>query len=120
MVSPHVLETSAPVGSSARMIGESIEQWQNADDALQPSGKCSLQSSKSTDYKACKTSGTLHLRELARNGLIKRVVFNELPLRVDYSITEHGKSVYKLLMTMFEWGKTHLNMLEEQKTTPNY
>jgi DNA-binding HxlR family transcriptional regulator len=58
---------------------------------------------------------TLHLRELERDGLIKRVVFNELPLRVEYSITEHGKSVYKLLMTMIEWGKIHLSKLEEQR-----
>jgi DNA-binding HxlR family transcriptional regulator len=58
---------------------------------------------------------TLHLRELERDGMLKRVDFNELPLRVEYSITEHGKSVYKLLMTMIEWGKIHLKMLEEHE-----
>lgn len=62
---------------------------------------------------------TLHLRELERDGLVRRVIVDELPLRVDYSITEHGKSVYKLLMTMIEWGKTHLAMLEEQAPKPN-
>ncbi|NBC67386.1 transcriptional regulator [Paenibacillus sacheonensis] len=63
---------------------------------------------------------TLHLRELERDGLIKRVIVDELPLRVDYSITEHGKSVYKLLMTMIEWGKTHLTFLEEQELKLQY
>jgi DNA-binding HxlR family transcriptional regulator len=58
---------------------------------------------------------TLHLRELERDGLVRRIVYDELPLRVEYSVTEHGKSVYKLLMTMIEWGKTHLDMLEEQR-----
>jgi DNA-binding HxlR family transcriptional regulator len=57
---------------------------------------------------------TLHLRELERDGLIQRVVFDELPFRVEYLITEHGKSVYKLLMTMIEWGKVHLDFLEQQ------
>lgn len=63
---------------------------------------------------------TLHLRELEHDGLIKRAVFDELPLRVEYSITEHGKSVYKLLMTMIEWGKIHLNSLEKQEELPEY
>jgi DNA-binding HxlR family transcriptional regulator len=47
---------------------------------------------------------TLHLRELERDGLIHREVYREVPPKVEYSMTELGRSLEPLLRFMSEWG----------------
>jgi DNA-binding HxlR family transcriptional regulator len=47
---------------------------------------------------------TLHLRELERDGLIHREVYREIPPKVEYSLTELGRSLEPLLRFMSEWG----------------
>jgi DNA-binding HxlR family transcriptional regulator len=47
---------------------------------------------------------TLHLRELERDGLIHREVYREVPPKVEYSLTEMGRSLEPLLQFMSEWG----------------
>jgi DNA-binding HxlR family transcriptional regulator len=47
---------------------------------------------------------TLHLRELERDGLVHREVYREVPPKVEYSLTEMGRSLEPLLRFMSEWG----------------
>jgi DNA-binding HxlR family transcriptional regulator len=47
---------------------------------------------------------TLHLRELERDGLIHREVYREVPPKVEYSLTEMGRSLEPLLRFMSQWG----------------
>jgi DNA-binding HxlR family transcriptional regulator len=47
---------------------------------------------------------TLQLRELENNGIVNRVVYAEIPPRVEYSLTEAGKSLEPVLLTMLNWG----------------
>ena len=55
---------------------------------------------------------TQQLRELEEDGLVTRHVFKEIPLRVEYELSETGKSLLPLLSAMKEWGKTVLPKLE--------
>lgn len=48
---------------------------------------------------------TQSLRELEADGLVNRTVFQEVPLRVEYELTELGKSLHPLLTQMCEWGE---------------
>jgi DNA-binding HxlR family transcriptional regulator len=48
------------------------------------------------------------LRELERDDLIQRDVYNEKILRVEYSLTDYGQSLTSLLMAMSTWGKEHM------------
>lgn len=48
---------------------------------------------------------TNQLRELESDGLITRTCYAEIPPRVDYAITEKGKSLYPILELMCEWGE---------------
>jgi DNA-binding HxlR family transcriptional regulator len=52
---------------------------------------------------------TQQLRELERDGLLDRRVFAEVPPRVEYSLTEKGRTLTPLLSLMCEWGKQHLD-----------
>lgn len=57
---------------------------------------------------------TQQLRELEADGLVHREVFAEVPPRVEYSLTELGRSVVPILKMMCQWGKDYLEMSEEQ------
>ncbi|RZJ80041.1 MAG: HxlR family transcriptional regulator [Flavobacterium sp.] len=44
------------------------------------------------------------LRELESDGLIKRVVYPEVPPRVEYQLTELGSTMEPMLIAMSDWG----------------
>ncbi|HEY3362034.1 MAG TPA: winged helix-turn-helix transcriptional regulator [Methanosarcina sp.] len=50
---------------------------------------------------------TKQLRELVADGMIERTVYPEVPPRVDYSITDDGRSVFPVLMALNEWGNEY-------------
>lgn len=52
---------------------------------------------------------SIHLKELEEEKLIARNVYNEVPPRVEYSITEYGKTLEPLLERISEWGDKHFN-----------
>lgn len=50
---------------------------------------------------------TLQLREMEADGAISREVFPEVPPRVEYQLTELGRSLEPLLLAMRSWGETY-------------
>ena len=50
---------------------------------------------------------TQRLRDLERDGIIRRKVYAQVPPRVEYSLTRHGQSLRPLLELMAAWGKKH-------------
>ena len=52
------------------------------------------------------------LKELEINGLVDREVFNTMPVSVQYSLTDYGKSLDKVIETMRDWGLTHRNKIK--------
>ncbi len=51
---------------------------------------------------------THQLRELERDGIVMRKVFDESPARVEYSLTEYGKSLGPAIEAACAWGMRHL------------
>jgi len=50
---------------------------------------------------------TLQLRQLEDHGVIRREVFAEVPPRVEYSLTERGRTLAPVLEAMKQWGETY-------------
>ena len=51
---------------------------------------------------------TKQLRELEEDGIILRTVYPEVPPRVEYSITDFGKTLIPVLQALCEWGTIYL------------
>lgn len=51
---------------------------------------------------------TQQLRELEDDKLIKRKVFPVVPPKVEYSLTDLGRSLEPTLVSMFDWGSGYL------------
>lgn len=52
------------------------------------------------------------LRELERDGIVSRVVYAEVPPRVEYEITELGHTMRPMLNAMSDWGNAHRSLNE--------
>jgi len=48
---------------------------------------------------------TNQLKELEKEGVISRTVYPEVPPRVEYTLTEKGKTLMPILELMCEWGE---------------
>lgn len=55
---------------------------------------------------------TERLRELARDGLVERTFFEQIPPRVEYSLTELGRSAHPLYQAVCAWGEEHLPQVD--------
>lgn len=58
---------------------------------------------------------TTQLRELERDGIIRRVIFAEIPPRVEYNLTETGKSLLPIIELMKEWGNENILKVKGEK-----
>ena len=51
------------------------------------------------------------LKELEKDGLVNRKVYRQVPPKVEYSLTDIGKSFVPVLNSMFQWGKSYASYL---------
>jgi len=51
---------------------------------------------------------TQQLRELEADGLVHREVYPQVPPKVEYSLTEKGRSIYPILELMCSWSRQYL------------
>ena len=64
---------------------------------------------------------TNNLKELEKNGLVIRKVYPEVPPRVEYSLTDIGRSLQPILDSMFDWGNNYReNQIQIEKMQQNY
>jgi DNA-binding HxlR family transcriptional regulator len=52
---------------------------------------------------------TQHLRQMEEDGLVLRTIYAEIPPRVEYSLTNKGKSLKPIIDAMHEWGIALIN-----------
>lgn len=78
---------------------------------------CSLHTNGSTRYNELKrkltgisnTMLTKSLKELEADGLISREEYVEVPIRIEYKITEKAKNLIPILKDLAKWGLTLCN-----------
>lgn len=50
------------------------------------------------------------LRELEADGLIHREVFAQTPLRVDYSLSDRGRTFSPIILALKDWGDANMDL----------
>lgn len=68
---------------------------------------------------------TQQLRELEKDGLVQRHIYAQVPPKVEYSLSEAGKSILPVLDSLCQWGLcyiaaldgTQINTLEDEGKT---
>jgi DNA-binding HxlR family transcriptional regulator len=56
---------------------------------------------------------TQQLRELEDDGLVKRQIFEQVPPKVVYSLTDYGWSLKPVLDAMCAWGEKHIEQEDQ-------
>ena len=54
----------------------------------------------------------LQLREMEASGLVHREVYHQVPPKVEYSLTDFGRSLNTALAPLGEWGEQHMERIE--------
>lgn len=53
------------------------------------------------------------LRDLERDGVVSRKDYQEVPPKVEYTLTPFGRSLKVALTPLCDWGKRHMKRIEE-------
>lgn len=56
---------------------------------------------------------TNQLRELEADGLINREVFAQVPPKVEYSLSDRGRTFIPILLSLSEWGEANMDLFEK-------
>lgn len=56
---------------------------------------------------------TNQLRELEADGIIERIIYAEIPPRVEYKITAFGETLLPIIDNMYKWGIQHMKTGKE-------
>lgn len=59
---------------------------------------------------------TQTLRHLERDGLVTRTVQAQVPVRVDYELTDLGRSLTGPLAVLTAWARDHIGVIEQART----
>src|SRR5260370_12070263 len=60
---------------------------------------------------------TRTLRNLERDGLVKRTVYHVVPPRVEYALTPLGETLSELLKEICTWAETHFAEIEDAQVS---
>lgn len=108
-------EDWCPVTTTATLIGK---KWHPVivhrllDDG--PSGFNDLQ--ESVDGISSKVLSD-SLDDLQEKRLVNREIVSEKPFRVEYSLTDHGKSLEPLIVEMRDWGLEHIDEAADRESS---
>ncbi|WP_116201528.1 winged helix-turn-helix transcriptional regulator [Amycolatopsis circi] len=59
---------------------------------------------------------TLTLRRLIEDGLVTRTAFAEVPPRVEYGLTDLGRTLVPLVMALAEWAMAHHEQINAHRS----
>lgn len=100
-----VQKENCPVATTLELIGgkyKALILWHLAEKKLR------FSELKKAIQGATPKMLTQQLRELEAHNLIHREVFAVVPPKVEYSLTELGRSLMPILVSMRDWGSSYL------------
>ena len=102
------LERHCPVAATLRLMGgkyKALILWKLMEHSLRFSEL----------RRVSQRTLTNQLRELEADGLLSRKVYPVVPPRVEYSLTDFGRSIRPVLEAMGVWGSAYLARLQQEE-----
>ena len=102
---------NCPVEATLDLIGgkyKALILWHLSD------GKLRFSELRQRITKATPKMLTQQLRELESQELIHREVYPVIPPKVEYSLTETGRSLMPILVAMRDWGAEYLRSKDQE------
>jgi len=114
-----VLDASDPDEQTVRRIGETLDvlrgKWKVHLLFLMARGVHRHGGLLACLPGASKKVMTDTLRSLEHDGLVARRIFEEVPARVEYSLTRLGWTMAEPLIALSEWGEAHAQEVTEAR-----
>ena len=104
---------NCPVGYTMNIIGG---KWKSSIIHRIPTDRNRYSLLLKTIPEISKQTLTNQLRELEADGVINRMIFPEIPPRVEYSITDFGATLLPIIDNMYQWAKEHMPDLQKEVT----
>jgi len=57
---------------------------------------------------------TQQLRKLEKDGIINRIIYDQVPPKVEYDLSEYGQTLGNILSSLCYWGEFHVEKMYEQ------
>ena len=105
------IQENCPVEATLDLIGgkyKALILWNLAD------GKLRFSQPRNTISKATPKILTQQLRELETHNLVHREVYPVIPPKVEYSLTETGRSLMPILVAMRDWGAQYMRSKNQE------
>lgn len=107
-------EFNCPVDATIQLIGgkyKAVILWHLIED------KKRFSELKRLIPRATEKMLSQQLRDMESDGLIVRTVYPVVPPKVEYSLSEFGRSLVPVLDSMCRWGTDYLNTFFEKDDT---
>ena len=105
------IRENCPVEATLDLIGgkyKALILWHLSDSVLR------FSELRSRIPKATPKMLTQQLRELEEQALIHREVYPVIPPKVEYSLTETGRTLLPILVAMRDWGASYLRGKDQE------
>ena len=112
-------ETKAGCKALAEVIGQVGDKWTVILVGVLSLGSARFNSLMRSVPGISHRMLTLTLRSLERDGLVSRTVFPTVPLRVDYELTDLGRSLIEPLGNLAGWAALHRNEILSARLSYN-
>lgn len=60
---------------------------------------------------------SIQLKDLVKNGLVKRTQYDSIPPKVEYSLTDMGRKFQPVIKALECWGEEYMDYLKENKSS---
>lgn len=57
---------------------------------------------------------TQQLRELEEDSIIERIVYQQVPPKVEYKLSDYGQSLSEILSSLCQWGEFHIAKMHDE------
>lgn len=104
---------NCPVDATLKLIGgkyKALILWHLVDGTMRHGGL------KKLIPQATPKMLTQQLRELERDSLLTRKVYPVVPPKVEYTLTDLGRSLQPILTDMYDWGAGYMKSSGKQVT----